>query len=66
MAVVELPGGSRIVFEAVDAATGAPVSGVVVSGQAVTAVDLTDDNAPAETIAPSPVAGAYLPGKQLV
>jgi hypothetical protein len=60
MAVVELPGGASIVFEAVDATTGATVTGVKISGQAVTAVDLTDDNAPPEPIAPSPVTGAYL------
>lgn len=66
MAVVELPGGASIVFEAVDPTSGAAVAGVVVNAQAVTAVDLTDDNQPPEPIAPSPVAGAYLPGEEMV
>lgn len=62
MAVVELPGGASIVFEAVDASTGLPVSGVVVTGQAVTAVDLSEDRAePAPDKTPNPT-GAYLPG----
>lgn len=63
MAVVDLPGGSRIVFEAVDAASGLAVSGVTVSAQAVTAIDTSDDALPPKSPAPSPVKGAYFPGE---
>jgi hypothetical protein len=60
--VIELPGGSSIAFEAVDPVTGAAVSGVTVSEQAVTAVDLSADQAELPPIKPPPVNGAYLEG----
>jgi len=63
LAVVELPGGSSIVIEAVDPTTGAAVSGVKVSGQAVTAVDLSDQDQNQAIIDPAPASGAYLYGE---
>jgi hypothetical protein len=66
MAVVELPGGSSIVFEAVDAATGLPVAGVVVTGQAVTAVDLSEDSLPDEPYPKPGPNGAYTQGSEAV
>lgn len=41
LAVVELTNGAQIVYEALDPTTSAPVTGVVVSGTAITAVDLS-------------------------
>lgn len=63
MAVIELPGGATIAFEAVDPTTGLAVSGVTISEQAVTAVDVSDDKAELPPIKAPPVNGAYLAGE---
>ena len=47
--VIAIGGGGEIRFEAVDATTGAPVSGVTVSAATISAVDLSDDGTDASS-----------------